>query len=41
MIHNEASGVTFRCKNDEACIEELKKILSYLPSNNLETAPRD
>ena len=40
MIHNEASGVAhFVAENDEACIEGIKKILSYLPSNNLETAP--
>lgn len=40
MTHNEISGVAhFVAENDEACIEEIKKLLSFLPSNNLETAP--
>ena len=40
MIHNETSGVAhFVAEDEEACIAGIKKILSYLPSNNLETAP--
>ncbi|MFW5647692.1 MAG: acyl-CoA carboxylase subunit beta [Candidatus Alkaliphilus sp. MAG34] len=40
MTHNEISGVAhFITKDDEACIFEIKKLLSFLPSNNLETAP--
>lgn len=34
------SGVAhFSYDNEEACIEGIKKLLSYLPSNNLEMAP--
>lgn len=40
MTHNETSGVAhFVAENDETCIEQIKKLLSFLPSNNLETAP--
>lgn len=38
--HNSVSGVShFICKDDEECIENIKKILSYLPSNNMEKTP--
>lgn len=40
MTHNSVSGVAqFIANNDEACIEEIRRLLSFLPSNNLETAP--
>lgn len=38
--HNEISGVAhFLCQSDKECIEDIKKLLSYLPSNNTEKAP--
>ncbi|HZK56828.1 MAG TPA: carboxyl transferase domain-containing protein [Clostridia bacterium] len=40
MTHNEISGVAhFIAGDDETCISEIKRLLSFLPSNNLETAP--
>ena len=39
--HASKSGVAhFTCKDDEECIAEVRKLLSYLPSNNLADAPR-
>lgn len=39
-VHASKSGVChFTAANDEECIAEIKKLLSYLPSNNLEEAP--
>ncbi|MDR7855686.1 carboxyl transferase domain-containing protein [Tissierella sp.] len=38
--HNTTSGVAHFIDNTEAeCIERIKELLSYLPSNNLEEAP--
>jgi acetyl-CoA carboxylase carboxyltransferase component len=38
--HNSISGVAhFMAKNEKDCIEEIRRLLSFLPSNNLETAP--
>jgi acetyl-CoA carboxylase carboxyltransferase component len=38
--HNEKSGVAhFACENDEDAIRQIKRLLSYLPSNNIEDAP--
>lgn len=38
--HSAKSGVAhFTAKDDKECIEQIKKLLSYLPSNNLENAP--
>ena len=38
--HTEKSGVAhFKTPDDESCIEKIKELLSYLPSNNLEEAP--
>ena len=38
--HSEKSGVAhFACKTDEECISQVRKLLSYLPSNNLEECP--
>jgi acetyl-CoA carboxylase carboxyltransferase component len=40
MTHNKISGVAhFVTANDEACIEEIRRLLSFMPSNNMETAP--
>lgn len=37
--HNTKSGVAhFRSKNDEECIEQIKELLRYIPSNNLESS---
>ena len=41
MTHNKISGVAhFVTANDESCIEEIRRLLSFLPSNNMETAPQ-
>ncbi len=38
--HSEKSGVAqFTAKSDEECIAQIKELLSYLPSNNLDGAP--
>ncbi|KAB3533795.1 acyl-CoA carboxylase subunit beta [Alkaliphilus serpentinus] len=40
MTHNKTSGVAhFISQNDEACIAEIRQLLSFLPSNNMETPP--
>jgi len=40
MTHNEKSGVAqFACESDEDAILQMKKLLSYLPSNNMEDPP--
>ncbi|MFH1102263.1 MAG: carboxyl transferase domain-containing protein [Pseudomonadota bacterium] len=40
MTHNEKSGVAhFACENDADAIEQIKTVLSYLPSNNMEDPP--
>ncbi|MBQ3427362.1 MAG: methylmalonyl-CoA carboxyltransferase [Clostridia bacterium] len=39
-VHAAKSGVChFTAASDKECIEDIKKLLSYLPSNNLEEAP--
>ena len=41
MTHNSKSGVAhFAAEDEDDCIAVVKKLLSYLPSNNLETPPR-
>jgi propionyl-CoA carboxylase beta chain len=41
MTHNARSGVAhFAVDDDRACLALIRELLSYLPSNNLETAPR-
>ncbi|WP_432663071.1 carboxyl transferase domain-containing protein [Wukongibacter baidiensis] len=41
MTHNSKSGVAhFMASNDEDCIAQIRRLLSFLPSNNMETAPR-
>lgn len=38
--HNKTSGVAhFFCNDDQSCIQQIKQLLSFLPSNNLETSP--
>ncbi len=40
MTHNSISGVAhFVDDNEEECIEHIKRLLSFLPQNNLETPP--
>ena len=40
-VHASKSGVThFTAKTEEECMELIKTLLSYIPSNNTETAPR-
>jgi acetyl-CoA carboxylase carboxyltransferase component len=41
MTHNTKSGVAhFASADEDACLEDTRYLLSFLPSNNLETAPR-
>ena len=41
MTHNSTSGVAqFLAHNDEECLLLMRELLSFLPSNNLEDAPR-
>ncbi len=40
LTHSTKSGVThFACNDDKQAIEEIKRLLSYLPSNNEEKPP--
>ncbi len=40
MTHNTKSGVAhFACENDQDCLEQIRYLLSFLPSNNMEPAP--
>jgi methylmalonyl-CoA decarboxylase subunit alpha len=41
MAHNEKSGVAqFACEDDKDAINQMRKLLSYLPANNMEDPPR-
>src|SRR5215203_4980241 len=41
MSHNTKSGVAhFAADDEDQCIEDTRYLLSFLPQNNLETAPR-
>ena len=41
-VHSTKSGVChFRASSDEECIAQIRELLSYLPSNNLEEAPSE
>lgn len=41
MVHNAKSGnAQFACESDEDTIESIKELLDFLPSNNLESAPK-
>jgi len=38
--HSTRSGVShFRCRDDRHCLDEIRKLLSYIPPNNLESPP--
>jgi acetyl-CoA carboxylase carboxyltransferase component len=40
MTHNSVSGVAhFIAPDERACLDQIKVLLSYLPSNNMETPP--
>lgn len=40
-VHASKSGVTsFTAKTEEECMQMIKTLLSYIPSNNMEEAPR-
>ena len=40
FVHSQTSGVAhFMAENEEECIETIKNLLSYLPSNNMEDPP--
>ncbi len=40
MTHNTKSGVAhFACEDEEDCARMIKKLLSYIPSNNLDDPP--
>ena len=42
MTHNSKSGnAHFTAKSEEECIAQVRKLLSYLPQNNLESAPEE
>ncbi|MDD5089381.1 MAG: carboxyl transferase domain-containing protein [Candidatus Wallbacteria bacterium] len=39
-VHNEISGVAhFETENDEDCLEQVRKLIGFLPANNLENPP--
>jgi propionyl-CoA carboxylase beta chain len=41
MTHNEKSGVAhFAVENDEECLRLVRELLSFMPGNNLDEAPR-
>jgi acetyl-CoA carboxylase carboxyltransferase component len=41
MTHNEKSGVAhFACESDADALAQIRRLLSYLPSNNMEDPPR-
>jgi propionyl-CoA carboxylase beta chain len=41
MTHNTKSGVAhFASEDEDACLEDTRYLLSFLPQNNLETPPR-
>src|SRR5436305_3243657 len=41
MAHSSKSGVAhFAAEDEDACLEDARYLLSFIPQNNLETAPR-
>ena len=41
MTHNEKSGVAhFACESDADALNQIRRLLSYLPSNNMEDPPQ-
>ncbi|MCF7939992.1 MAG: methylmalonyl-CoA carboxyltransferase [Spirochaetia bacterium] len=40
QTHNEVSGVAhFLCDDEQSCLEQVRTLLSYLPSNNMDDPP--
>ena len=40
MTHNSVSGVAhFAAENDEDCLEQIRRLVGFLPSNNMEPSP--
>ena len=40
-MHNQRSGVAhFLAEDEQECVAILRKLLSFIPSNNLEDPPR-
>ena len=40
MTHNEKSGVAhFACESDEDALQQIRRLLSFLPANNMEDPP--
>jgi acetyl-CoA carboxylase carboxyltransferase component len=40
MVHNQKSGVAhFAAEDEEDCVYQIRKLLSYLPQNNMEDPP--
>ncbi|QJW47743.1 methylmalonyl-CoA carboxyltransferase [bacterium BFN5] len=40
VTHNSVSGVAhFMAENDAECMEQIRRLLSFIPSNNLDTPP--
>ena len=40
LTHTSKSGCAhFRCADEDTCIQEIKRLLEYLPSNNMDEAP--
>ena len=40
MAHNDKSGVAhFACESDDDAIDQIKKLLTFLPNNNMEDPP--
>jgi acetyl-CoA carboxylase carboxyltransferase component len=40
MTHNEKSGVSqFACENDKDTVDQIRRLLSFLPANNMEDPP--
>ena len=40
MTHNSVSGVAhFAAENDEDCLEQIRRLIGFLPGNNMEPAP--
>src|SRR5438034_741488 len=41
MVHNSTSGVAhFSCPSEPDCIRMIRRLLSYIPSNNVDDSPR-
>lgn len=41
MVHNATSGVAhFACPSEPDCLRMIRQLMSYLPANNMEDAPR-